>query len=388
LDPLTLLATFSLIMAVGVLSDLLFRKTLIPDTLPLIFLGILLGPLLRLFPPRNLQPFLPVLGSLTLIAILLEQGMKLSYSRVLRDAPRAVLLALSTFLFSTLFLGFLSHLLLGFPLVSSFMLGAALGGTSSIIVVPLVERLRLPPKVRTVVLLDSVITDVLCIVVVLVLCTLGRATLPEVGRRLALVFFSAFGLGTVMGILWLPPLSRLKEKSHYGVLLAMAIALYVLTEKMGASGGVAVLAFGLVLGNAPGLGRVFKIRTAPLAPEVRSFYGEIAFLLRAFFLFSLGVMLDRGILRLLPHSLLLFLAAVAARMASAKVTGLGDPQLRENGRLIGLLLPKGLAAAVLAYLPLQYGFEGTEVFPQLVLCLILLTNLLSALALRGKLPKN
>jgi len=99
-------------------------------------------------------------------------------------------------------------------------------------------------------------------------------------------------------------------------------------------------------------------------------------------------MLDRGILRLLPHSLLLFLAAVAARMASAKVTGLGDPQLRENGRLIGLLLPKGLAAAVLAYLPLQYGFEGTEVFPQLVLCLILLTNLLSALALRGKLPKN
>lgn len=382
MDPLTLLATFSLIMAVGILSDLLFRKTLLPDTLPLIFLGILLGPLLRLFPPPNLEPLLPVLGSLALIAILLDQGMKLSYGRVLRDSPRATLLALSTFLFSTLLLGFLSHLLLGLPLVSSFMLGAALGGTSSVIVVPLVERLRLPPKVCTVILLDSVITDVLCIVVVLVLCTLGEATLPEVGSRLVLVFLSAFGMGTVTGILWLAPLSRLRKTSHYGLLLAVAIAIYVSAEKMGVSGGVAVLAFGLVLGNAPKLGRMLRIPTFPLAPEAKVFYDEIAFLLRAFFIFSLGVMLDRGILRLLPHSFLLFLAAVAARMAAAKITGLGDPQLRENGRLIGLLLPKGLAAAVLAYLPLQYGFAGTEVFPQIVLCLILLTNLLSAFAVR------
>jgi hypothetical protein len=44
---------------------------------------------------------------------------------------------------------------------------------------------------------------------------------------------------------------------------------------------------------------------------------------------------------------------------------------------MGLLLPKGLAAAVLSYFPSQYGFAGTEVFPGIVVCLILLTNILS-----------
>jgi NhaP-type Na+/H+ or K+/H+ antiporter len=378
LDPLALLGAFSLMIIVGFLSDLLFKKTLVPDTIPLILLGIILGPLLGILPVQSLKPLIPLVGSLALIVILLDQGMELSYASLLKGAPRSVVLALSTFLFSTLLIGLLSCFLLRLSLLVSFMLGATLGGTSSVIVAPFLEKLHLHQRVRTVLLLDSVVTDVLCIVVVLVLCTLGKVAFAEMGRQLGVVFLAALALGTVVGIPWLVLMPRLQDMpSFYALMLAVGVAVYVSAEGMGASGGVAVLAFGLTMGNASKLGRMLRITTVPLGSEARRFHDEVTFLIRTLFLVCLGAMVDRGILSLLPPCIALFLAAILARMAAAKVTSLHDPLLKENESLVGLLLPKGLAAAVLSYFPSQYGFAGTEVFPGIVVCLILLTNILS-----------
>ncbi|MEM2289762.1 MAG: cation:proton antiporter [Candidatus Hadarchaeales archaeon] len=381
MDPVSLLGALSLMIIVGVASDWLFRRAMVPDTIPLILLGILLGPGLGILPSQSLKPLAPVVGSLSLIVILLDQGMKLSYVKLLKGAPRAILLAFSTFLFSVLLIAPLAHVLLNLSPLLSLALGAILGGTSSVIIAPLVEKLEILSRIKTLLLIDSVITDILCIVSVLALCTLVAPSPAEVGRNLATTFLSAAALGTLVGICWLPLSLRFQGiPFSYSLLLAVSFCIYAVTETLGASGGLAVLAFGLTLGNASKLGRMLRLQVEMPDPEVRRFHGEVTFMVRTFFLVYLGSMFDRGFLPLLPGSFAIFLACVVARMLSAKVTCFRDPQLGQEEVFIGLMLPKGLAAAVLSYLPYQYGYAEASSFPSIVLSIILFTNLLSMVA--------
>ncbi len=378
LDPLVLLAALGLMLVSGFVSDFLFRRTLIPDTVFLMCLGILLGPVLEIFPLDVLGSLAPFVGSLALIVILLDQGMELSYGRVWKQAPRALLLSSTTFVFSTLLISLVARFVLDLPWLQSLMLGGALGGTSSVIVPPLLDKLQLERRAGTALFLDSVATDVLCIVFVLTLCQLGMLSLSQLGRQFALVFLSALALGTLAGLAWLSGARKLLEfPCFYTLLLSFSLLLYVGAEWMGISGGISVFAFALTLGNAPKLGRLFSIPAPKLKEDVRRFHDEVTFIIRTFFLVYLGCMLTHEFFDLLPVSVLIFLVAWIARYFSARLSALGDPLLGKYSGLIGCLFPKGLASAVLAYLPLQYGYEQASSFPAIVLTVILLSNLLS-----------
>ncbi len=162
----------------------------------------------------------------------------------------------------------------------------------------------------------------------------------------------------------------------YMTMLAFAIILYTAAEWLGVSGAIAVLAFGITLGNALGLTRVLGMIETRLKPEMRKFHDEVTFLIRVFFLVYIGSLINGGILNILPVSLAIAGAAVASRLMAAKITCLRSREMKAGERLIGLMLPKGLAAAVLSFLPVRYGLAGSESFPQIVVCVILLTNLL------------
>jgi len=114
-DVLVVLGTFGLMVFVGAVSDLVFRRTMFPDTIPLISLGVLLGPVVGLLPAGSFESVGPLVGSLALIVILLDQGMETKFRTLGRSAPRALLLAVTTFVFSTVLIGLAATYLLRIP---------------------------------------------------------------------------------------------------------------------------------------------------------------------------------------------------------------------------------------------------------------------------------
>ncbi len=131
-------------------------------------------------------------------------------------------------------------------------------------------------------------------------------------------------------------------------------------------------------GNAPALSKSIGLaQTAALGRNVKGVHGVITFFIKSFFFVFIGAMLGP------PWSLLffgiglgivLFLARVPNVIVSTARSSLSKPARA----LIAILMPRGMAAGVLAMMPYQEGIEGTENLPVVVFAAVLTTILLFA----------
>jgi NhaP-type Na+/H+ or K+/H+ antiporter len=144
-----------------------------------------------------------------------------------------------------------------------------------------------------------------------------------------------------------------------------------------------VLLFGLVLGNEFRLFRRVTTTTWQLGGEMRRFHGEIVFFFRAFFFVGLGVLVDP---RIFADPLGLTLAAlvlvplVLARAAAVTLMCLGWSDLRPTRTLAVLMMPRDLAAAVLATVPAVAAVPGSSAFVSAAFIVIMATNAATLLA--------
>ena len=153
----------------GNVFNRVFALTKIPDLLILIGIGILIGPVLGLVSPTEYGIIGPLFATVTLAVILFEGGLHLKMATI-RSAFRGTIeLTLISFVVTMLIsAGILIFLNLLEPL-PALMLGAAIGGTSSAVVIPMIEYLHLGKDSQAILALESAITDVLCIVLLLTL---------------------------------------------------------------------------------------------------------------------------------------------------------------------------------------------------------------------------
>jgi cell volume regulation protein A len=82
-DTLTIFAIIGAIIAIGFSSNALFRRTGFPDSLFLMLIGIILGPLLGVFLREEMLLVSPLLTTLTLMMILFEGGLNMEIYKVL-----------------------------------------------------------------------------------------------------------------------------------------------------------------------------------------------------------------------------------------------------------------------------------------------------------------
>jgi cell volume regulation protein A len=193
---------------------IVFQKTRVPDVLLLIFVGLLLGPVLHVVEQRQLGVTGQVLSAVALVTILFEGGTTLDLG-VLGKALRPTLrLTVATFLVTFLLVALIGWGLLDMSLWAAATLGCVLGGTSSAVVIPLVRGLKLGEHTSTVLILESALTDVLCIV--LVFAVLGAwqqgsvAPLRVVGQIASSMLFAAL-LGVLGGIAWMRALPVVRK---------------------------------------------------------------------------------------------------------------------------------------------------------------------------------
>jgi cell volume regulation protein A len=113
---------------------------------------------------------------------------------------------------------------------------------------------------------------------------------------------------------------------------------------------------------------------------VRGFHGQMAFIVKSFFFVMIGALLTP------PWSgvaLGIVLAAVlyGARLPAVRVATLGSGLTRQDRALIGFCMPRGMAAGVLATVPMAAGVVGTEALPVVVFTCIVATIAIFAVGL-------
>lgn len=390
-DPLPVLATLGGIIGLGFLGYLLFERTRITDVLLLILVGVLVGPVFGIFSVQGFQDATTFVGALALVVIMFDGGLGLRLKDLALSFGRAAVLAVLGLALTVAAIAAVGHYAMGLPWPAAALLGMVLGGTSGIIVLPTLARSRASVATKTLLNVESALTDVVCVIGVVTLvgvlavsATLDAGSLSSAAKAVAASFSVAIIAGLAVGFVWLRFLRALDgKKNAYMATLSAVLLLYVGTEVIGGSGAIAALAFGIVLGNGVDLMRRLGIQGRAFTDRQRDFQGEITFLVRAFFFVYLGVILDPAVLTdrtFLLHGALLVAAIVAARLLATWLSMLGDTQSRGDRGLIAFLLPRGLAATVLAGMPLAAGIPGTEAFLSYAFVVVAVTNVIGTLA--------
>jgi NhaP-type Na+/H+ or K+/H+ antiporter len=367
--------------------SLQFRKTNIPDVLVLMLVGIVIGPLLGIVTPEDFGKIGSLIATIALVVILFESGTSLNLNVLGKSLATTGVLTMWCFVLTALIVALLGVYLLDLSWLPATMLGMTLGGTSSAVVIPMVSSLRLSEKPATVLVLESAITDVLCIVGVFALLQVHTQGGVEPGRLIggvmsALIFAAV--IGVLGGIGWLLVLGKVRDfPNTISSTLAYVFIVYGLTEFLGFSGAIAALALGVTLTNFEkfGLTKFDRIdrNIVPLNDMDLTFYREAVFLLKTYFFVYLGISIHFGAMHLAVVALAMVLLVFAMRIGLTRAVFRGEGYSLRDTAFTSMLAPKGLAAAVLATLPLQYGVAGGEVIRDTTYMVVLVSITLTAL---------
>lgn len=371
------------IILIGFFGSLSFERTKIPDVLVLLGIGIVLGPILKLVNPQNLTHLAEYFGSLALMIILFEGGMNMDIDKLIKEFGTASLLVLLSFVMSTLSIAAFLYYIQGWEVTRSLLLGTILGCTSAAIVIPIINRMSLKEEIKTILSIESALSDVLAVILTVSLVEFVK--LEHIGiekpfRAVASSFSIAIVSGVVAGLSWLKILELFRERKYsYMTTLAAMLIVFAIVSFLGGSGPIAILIFGIILGNSHDFNKFLKLKSHALVDEtIKFFHGEVTFFIRTFFFVYMGMMLSFNFMdiRFLTLGFSLLLIIVLIRYISVGITGLVFHEKKEYRFVMLSMLPRGLASAVLATIPVSASIDGCEGFVDYTFAVIVLTNIL------------
>ncbi len=376
----------------------IFSHTRIPDVILLIIIGICVGPVLGLASPSLFGSVGPVFTTITLIIILFESGIALRLDMLKSALGGAMVLAPVSFFLTMMVVAGLGVWLADLELLPAFILGAIVGSTSETVVIPLVRQLRIKEETRTLLSVESSVNDVLSIVITVALVqayVAGTFEIASVSGKLIASFLVALVFGIIGALVWSILLNRIRVlKNAMFTTPAFVFVIYGIVETLGFSGAIAALAFGVTIGNIEKI-RIPIFKTLSVKEPVglneteRVFFSEVAFLLKTFFFIYLGLSLELISNWLIIVGLILTAVSFALRLPAVKLS-IRRPQTPRDLAVIAVMVPKGLAAVVLASIPFQQGVVGGEIIKNItygvVLFSIVLTSFLAFMLEKTPLP--
>jgi cell volume regulation protein A len=371
----------ALIIILGFLGEEFFKRTSIPEAIFLLLFGVLLGPIFHLFAEDALLAITPYFAALALIIILFDGGLNMDIREAVKNSPRALVLAISGWMLNVLVTTAFCKFVLGWRLLDGLLLGSIVGGGSSIIVIALIRKLKATEKIETVLSLESILTDVLCTVGAFTAIDILLSGEVSLGAALGSVGI-AFGVGILaglgFGVAWLIIMEKLKGKPNaYMLTLAVLFLTFVVATSLGGNGALSALFFGLIIGNSRHTAKLVKFRTTvSIDDNVRDFHSQISFLIRSFFFVFTGLLFSLSSFTSIFFGVFLSFAFLGIRFIAVKMTTLKS-ELHEAETLMTIMLPRGLAAAVLASLPLTMLGPSYQVFPEIVFIVILTTIIIT-----------
>jgi len=382
--PILLLAA-SVVIILGVLGEAFFKKTGIPDILFLMILGIIIGPVLGIIQPEAVLEIVPYFAAVALIIIMFDGGLNLHIGKVLKTAHFAIILVIVGFALSVGIVAGLAHYGLGWEWIDSILLGTIVGGSSSIIVFGLVQKIRISDDAKSMLSFESALTDIFAVIIAFVLfeaALSGEFSLDLLGVTIGKAILVGLVLGFGVGIPWMFVISKLKNAQHsYMLTIGMVFLLFFLATSFGESGALTALVFGLMLGKKTYFSRLLKVKF-PEDTIDNSLHNQVTFLVRAFFFVFVGLLASFAQLEYVIFGIIAAIGIYIGRIIITKsVLVRGFSKL--DKKVTSVMIPRGLAAAVLATFPLSMGLPNAEAYPQIIFFVIFTSVLITTIGLGG-----
>lgn len=238
----------------------LSNKLEIPDVLPLLLAGWVLS-----FYGASVDPtILAIISSVALGLVIFDGFAHLNLRELDTFGWRALKLMLANAAFVVIAVTIIANGQ-GLSLLNSLLLGTVLIGISPAIVFTLGNVSRVVELVKLERVLGAPLTVILPFVIVSGFSAWQAVRLPDVtsvGLSFANVLIVGIGTGVVLGLVLLRILHKLGPRGSYVLLLVTIIFAFVLAERLGGSGVLAVATLGVFIGASS-----FKQKVRLLANE-------------------------------------------------------------------------------------------------------------------------
>jgi cell volume regulation protein A len=383
--------TLAFVLTAGIIffgfgAEIFFRKTGVPHFLFLILVGMLLGPLLGLVSGSSFIPVLGVFSTFTLMMVLFYNGMQMDIREVVGSSSRVLLQVAIYVLVGVIAIAAAAHLVFGWDALESLIFGSIIGGeTTAVIMMRVPRTLNQSSKIITFLGLESVINSIFLVVLFFMFLSIyqtGTAAFTNALAVLASNISVGIIFGFVLSVAWILVLNYLRDYRYtYVFTLGLLLTTYVAAQISEGSGLMAVLIFGLVLGNYKSVGPLLhrELRIAGLESQLRGFQEEISFLLETFFFVFLGltfVIQPSKIVANLLAGTLFVAILLAVRYIAVNISTRGSELYRDR-TMITLMCAQGLTPAVLAIVALTDNLPLANSFVSIVVFVIIITNVIT-----------
>jgi cell volume regulation protein A len=329
-----------------------------------------------------------MMSILALSIILFDAGINVDITMLLDYMGRAIVLSIASLLSVSYIVGLsLSWLLPNdFTLLQAMLLGAMVGGTSTVSTLGVLAGLQNSVKdmgtTKVLLTLESIVSDLIKMVM------LPGVSLMDSIRDIFGTFTlsSAFGIG--MGLIWGKVLNRIRSRPFtYMITLSVLLLTYILSEHWIGEGGGAMtsLAFGLAITNYSFILNKFGKGSKIMVDKqrLREFHEEIAFFIKSFFFVYIGLVVSLSLnytLIGIGVALLLMVIRFSVVYALSKFIPFSVVE-RTTSQFVFAM---GLPAFVMSQLPMIYDplgnfFVNSAIYPDLCMPIVLGTVIYGAL---------
>ncbi len=371
------------VIFLGVAGEAFFKKTGIPDIAFLMILGVIIGPILGVIQADVVIQIVPFFAAVALIIIMFDGGLNLDFRHMARTAHFASILAFVGFVISVAIVTLFAHYGLGWEWMDSILLSVIVGGSSSVIVFGLVRNLRISEETKSMLSFESAVTDILATIIAFILfeaILTSQFDLNLLGQTIGKAVVVGLILGFGVGIPWMYLTTKLGNAQHaYMLTLGILFVLFFMANTLGESGALTALVFGLMLGNKQYFARHLRFKI-PRIKSDDSMHSQLTFLVRSFFFVFVGLLASFGQIEYIVFGILATVAIYIGRMALVRAT-LTKRFSRLDRGVTGVMIPRGLAAAVLATLPITYGLPNAAAYPQIIFFIILSSVIMTTIGL-------
>ncbi|TFH02469.1 MAG: peptidase [Nitrosopumilus sp.] len=378
-----ILLAAGVVIFLGVAGEAFFKKTGIPDVAFLMILGVIIGPVLGIIQPDAVIKIVPYFAALALIIIMFDGGLNLDLKQIVKTAHFSFTLAILGFILSVVIATIAVHYTLDWSWLESILLGSIVGGSSSAIVFGLVRNIRISEETKNMLSFESALTDILSTIIAFILfgaILAGQFDLQVLEETLGRSIVVGLVLGFGVGIPWMYVSTKLGNTQHaYMLTLGILFVLFFFANSLGESGALTALVFGLMLGNKSHLARVLKFKLPKIEIDDPT-HNQLTFLVRVFFFVFVGLMASIGQYEYVILGIGITIAIYFGRIIVSKITLTKRFSLLDR-KVTYSMIPRGLAAAVLATFPLTLGLPNAEVYPQIIFFIILSSVIITTIGL-------
>ena len=316
------------------------------------------------------------------IFLLFSLGLDFSFKKILKMGAAPVI-AVSTIIFSMMFLGISAGRLFGWAQMDCLFLGGMLAMSSTTIIYKAFDDMGLRQQQFTgLVMSVLILEDVLAIVMMVMLSAIAQGSNPDGGQMLAsvvrIIFFLV--LWFVVGIFLIPAfLRRCRPLINEEVLLVVSLGLCclmaVISTTVGVSSAFGAFVMGSILAETVEADKIIR-----LVEPVKNLFGAIFFV-------SVGMLVDPGILvrYALPIAVIVLTILVGQAVLGSFGYLLSGQTLRTAMRCGFSMAQIGEFAFIIASLGLSLGVVSQFLYP-VVVAVSVITTFLTPYMIRFAIP--